>query len=285
LVVASVWVSITAFGAIVVLGQEQASVGSRRESLVTEIRKHDTGLAIWWTGNNGWLIKAGGVLIGTDLVLDDQSRQHPAPISAAEVAGELAVSLVGHGHGDHFNGPTSKVLAEKSRCLFVIPQNCVQQARELGIPENRIVIARPRQPLEVKGIKIEPLRAIHGREKGIVHWEANLDDCGYLIHMGGKTILQPGDSVLLQDHLLLKYVDVLFFSPTEHDTQIDNSVTLINELEPDYILPQHRETYPMTEQNRFWTHAYTYEVQRRLSKENRKRYHVLDMGGRIEIVP
>jgi hypothetical protein len=91
--------------------------------------------------------------------------------------------------------------------------------------------------------------------------------------------------VLLQDHLLLKHVDVLLFSPTEHNTQIDNSVTLINELEPDYILPQHRDTYPVTNETRFWTHAYTYEVQRRLSKDLQRRYHILAMGGRIDIAP
>jgi len=272
------------FCSVAAPGQERAAEGPRRENLLAEIRQHDAGLALWWTGNNGWLIKSHGVLIGTDLVLDDQRRQ-PTPISAAEVAGLLDVSFVSHGHNDHFNGATSKVLLEKSRCLFVIPQSCVPRAKGLGIPEERIVVARPRQSLELKGIKIEPLRALHGHEKGTVNREANLDDCGYVFHIGGKTILQPGDSVLLQDHLLLKHVDVLLFSPTEHNTQIDNSVTLINELEPDYILPQHRDTYPVTNETRFWTHAYTYEVQRRLSKDLQRRYHILAMGGRIDIAP
>ena len=272
------------FCSVAAPGQERAAEGPRRESLLAEIRQHDAGLALWWTGNNGWLIKAGGVLIGTDLVLDDP-RRRPTPISAAELAGLLDFSFVTHGHNDHFNSTTSKVLLEKSRCVFVIPQSCLQRAKGFGIPEERIVVARPRQPLELKGIKIEPIRALHGHEKGTVNREANFDDCGYVFHTAGKTILQPGDSVLLQDHLLLKHVDVLLFSPTEHNTQIDNSVTLINELEPDYILPQHRDTYPVTNETRFWTHAYTYEVQRRLSKDFQKRYHILPMGGRIDIAP
>jgi L-ascorbate 6-phosphate lactonase len=264
--------------------QEAAAEGPRNENLLAEIRDHKVGLALWWTGNDGWLIKSGGVLIGTDLVIDD-ARRRPSPISAAEVAGLLDYSFITHGHNDHFNSTTSKVLLEKSRCMFVIPQSCLPVAKRYGIPDERIIVARPRQPFELKGIKIEPLRALHGHEKGTVNREANFDDCGYLFHMGGKTILQPGDTVLLQDHLLLKHVDVLLFSPTEHNTEIENSLTLINELEPDYILPQHRDTYPETKDTRFWTRAYTFEVQRRLSKEVQKRYHILPMGGRIDITP
>ena len=42
--------------------------------------------------------------------------------------------------------------------------------------------------------------------------------------------------MLLEDHLFLKHVDVLFFSPTEHNMHVDASVILINELDPEYIL-------------------------------------------------
>jgi len=254
-------------------------------NVLDDIRQHGEGLAIWWTGHNGWLIKSDGLLLGIDLVLDDPSREHASPISASELAGELDISFITHGHGDHFNAPTSRVLAKQSKCLFVIPRNCLEKARDFGIPENRILIARPRQPMEVKGIRVDPLRALHGNRKGAVYWDANLDDCGYVFHLGGKSIMQPGDSVLLEDHLFVKHVDVLFVSPTEHNMQIDDAITLINELEPDYILPQHRDTYVATPQNRFWTYAYTYDLKWRLSKHLQRRYHVLDMGRRFDIAP
>lgn len=269
----------------VVSGQEPAAGAKQSRTLLDEIRQHDKGVAIWWTGHNGWLIKSDGLLVGTDLVVDDPSREHPSPISASELAGELDISFVTHAHGDHFNGPTSRMLAEKSECLFVLPNSCLEKARELGIPVSRIVIAQPRRPINVKGIEVQPLRAIHGNREGAVYFDANLDDCGYVIHMGGKSIMQPGDSVLLEDHLFVKHVDVLFFSPTEHNMQVVNSITLINALEPDYILPQHRNTYPVTSRNRFWTHAYTYDVRRRLSKALQKRCHIVDMGERIDLAP
>ena len=89
--------------------------------------------------------------------------------------------------------------------------------------------------------------------------------------------------MLLEDHLFLKHVDVLFFSPTEHNMQIDPSVILINELEPEYILPQHRDTYRVTPENRFWTSGYANEVKLRLSKPLQERFHILKQGEKLAI--
>jgi L-ascorbate metabolism protein UlaG (beta-lactamase superfamily) len=248
-----------------------------------EVKVHDSGLAVWWTGHNGWLIKSDGLLIGTDLATEDEARVYRSPITAEELAPLLDIAFITHKHGDHFNRKTARVLAEKGNCAFVMPANCVEDARRLGIPEGRIKVATPRRPFELKGVKVSPLRAIHGNPKSAVYFDANLEDCGYLIELGGRTFLQPGDSVLLEDHLFLKHVDVLFFSPTEHNMHIDPSVILINELDPQYILPQHRDTYRVTSENRYWTSGYPNEVKLRLSKPMQSRYHILKQGQKLAI--
>ena len=56
-----------------------------------------------------------------------------------------------------------------------------------------------------------------------------------MITVDGKRFLQPGDSYLLEDHLFVEDIDVLFFSPTEHNTCIDRCVILLNTLDPSYI--------------------------------------------------
>ena len=258
--------------------------GKRAESIMADIRENKDGLVLWWTGHNGWLMKAQGVLIGTDLVLADQDRrENPPPVSVDQIAPLLDVSFVTHSHGDHFNGPTSRILLEKSKCLFVMPTSCLDEAKEFGIPAERIVVARPRESFEVRGVKVDALRAIHGNRLGAVYYEANLEDCGYVFHLGGKTVMQPGDSVLLEDHLFVKHVNVLLFSPTEHNWSIDDSVTAIQTLEPDVILPQHRDTYPVTEDNRFWAKGYPFEVKSRLPKELQRRYRVVEMGERVQV--
>jgi len=260
-----------------------AKTSAQSSSFLEQVREHRQGIAVWWVGHNGWLVKSGDLLFSTDLVLEDSDRLAPSPISVSELAGELDVSFVTHGHGDHFHRETSRALVENSDCVFVIPLSCLSIAREIGIPETRIQIAVPKEPFEIRGLQVRPLRAIHGNENFAVYEKANLQDCGYLIQAGGKTILQPGDSVLLEDQLFLDHVDVLFFSPTVHNTHIDRSVILINTLDPDYILPQHRDTYRQTLENRFWTHGYALEVKKLLSKSLQDRYYILEPGVRLEI--
>jgi L-ascorbate 6-phosphate lactonase len=280
---AVVVIVVASLSAQLAIGQEWPKEPIPAPRIRDEIQAHESGLAVWWTGHNGWLVKSDKLLIGTDLATEDQGRLYQSPITAAELAPLLDLAFITHKHGDHFNRKTARILAEKGKCVFVMPANCVEDARGLGIPEIRIQVAAPRKPLELRGVKISPLRAIHGNRKSAVYLDANLEDCGYLLQLGNKTFLQPGDSVLLEDHLFLKHVDVLFFSPTEHNMQVDPSVVLINELEPEYILPQHRDTYRVTPENRFWASGYPNEVKLRLSKPLQARFHILKQGEKLTI--
>lgn len=259
------------------------NVNGQDKKLIDELKGHSSGTAVWWAGHNSWIIKSNGLVISTDLYLQNYSRFEPAPVTPEEIASELDISFVTHAHGDHFNEYTSKILLENSSCIFVMPESCLPVARKLNIPEERIVVATPREPFEVKGIKVDPVRAIHGNANFAIYYEANLQDCGYLINLNGKNFLQPGDSYLLEDHLFLEDVDVLFFSPTEHNTYIDRSVIMINTLNPDYIFPQHHSTIDYDEANRFWAKGYPDEVKIRLSKALQDKYYILKPGEKILI--
>ena len=248
--------------------------------MIDDIKSHKSGLAVWWAGHNSWIIKSGDLVVTTDLYLENSLRLAPSPITPEELASEVDISFVTHAHGDHFNEYTSKVLLERSSCIFVVPESCLSVARKIGIPDSRIVVAKPRESLEVKGVKVETIRAIHGNANFAIYYEANLQDCGYIFTIDGKRFLQPGDSYLLEDHLFLKDIDVLFFSPTEHNMYIDRSVILINTLEPDFIFPQHHSTIAFGEGNkyRFWAKGYPDEVKLRLSAPLQEKFHILKPG-------
>jgi L-ascorbate metabolism protein UlaG (beta-lactamase superfamily) len=252
--------------------------------MINQIRNQNTGTSVWWAGQDSWIIKSGDLVIATDLFLENSQRITPAPVSPEEIAGILDISFVTHSHGDHFEEYTTRILVEKSSCMFVMPESCLEVARKLKIPDDRIMIARPREPFEIRGIRVEPIRAIHGNSNFAIYYEANLQDCGYLLTINGKTFLQPGDTYLLEDHLFLKKVNILFFSPTEHNMYIDPSVILINTLNPDYIFPQHFGTVAVNENNRFWAKGYPDEVKLRLTRSLKERYHILTPGDKMPII-
>jgi L-ascorbate metabolism protein UlaG (beta-lactamase superfamily) len=257
--------------------------GSGQAGMIEQIRNHSGGTAVWWAGQDSWIIRSGDLVIASDLFLENEGRISPAPVTPEELAGILDISFITHAHGDHFEEYTSRILLEKSSCLFVMPESCLSEARRMKIPDSRIVVARPREPFMVKGIKVEPLRAIHGNANFAIYYDANLQDCGYLLTIDGKTFLQPGDTYLLEDHLFVKKVNVLFVSPTEHNMYIDPSVILINALDPDYIFPQHHSTVAVNEENRFWAKGYPDEVRLRLSEPLKRKYHILKPGEMMEI--
>lgn len=240
-------------------------------------------LSVCWLGNLSWLIRGGRKLIGFDLDLDLDIRLQPSPIAAADIAPALDVHFITHEHGDHFNIQTAKILVEKSSCLFVLPANCVEKARGLGLTEERFCVARPRDRFELPGIEVEPLRALHGDRHGSVYRHANLDDCGYVLTLDGKRIVQPGDSVLLQEHLELREVDLLFVSPTDHNMRVERSALLINAIEPAHIIPQHFGTYAQGPDNLFWTKGYPDELKTALPRSFQERYHKLEQGEIFEI--
>jgi L-ascorbate metabolism protein UlaG (beta-lactamase superfamily) len=244
------------------------------------------GIGLCWLGNDGWLIRAAGRLVAFDLDLDRANRLQPSPVPTADLAPDLDIVFITHAHGDHFGEHTARLLAERSRCTYVVPANCVDRARSYGLPDARIVVARPREPFEIAGIAVAPQRALHGHTHFSVYRHANLDDCGYVLTLGGRRLFQPGDTVLLQDHLEdLGEVSVLFVSPTLHNTHLVASQTLIETLRPDFVFPQHFDTYRPTDQNSYWTVGYPDELRATLSPAMQQRFHRLDQGEIFRIAP
>jgi L-ascorbate metabolism protein UlaG (beta-lactamase superfamily) len=132
-------------------------------SVLEQIRAHRSGLAIWWVGNAGWLIKADNVLIGIDLDLSTTGKVAPPVITADELAGEIDVAFASHHHGDHCNVPTITALAKGERTTLVLPKPCLDRVRDIG--KDRLIMPEPGKPFDIKTIRVEPIHAIHGNQE------------------------------------------------------------------------------------------------------------------------
>jgi L-ascorbate 6-phosphate lactonase len=235
-------------------------------------------IRLLWLGNLSWMMRLGGRLWAVDLDLETDVRVHTSPISTLELAPHLDVHVITHWHGDHLSSSTCALLVEHSDCLFLLPANCQQKARQIGIPEERIQITRPDEPFDLLDVHVRPHRALHGEKNFTVYRHASFDDCGYLFEVGGKLLFQPGDTVLLEQHLDLQDIDVLFVSPTVHNMYIDRAAILIHHLEPRRIFAQHFGTYSETEDNLFWTRGYPDELKSALMPRLRDRFCKPVMG-------
>jgi L-ascorbate 6-phosphate lactonase len=263
-------------------------------SIVSEIRAHHQGTALWWLGNAGWAIKSDDALLIIDPVIElanpaDPWRSeiglgllHPLPLQAQELSGaDLQLCLVTHAHGDHLAPCTIRALAERTGCGFVTPLSCRAEMAHLQVPAERIIEARHGQPIHFAHLSIVPLKANHGHEHGSVYSGANMQDCGYLISDGRWTILHPGDSLLLQEHLEMASPDVFLASISEHNLGVHHSALLANLWQPAYVLPMHYGTYA---EPLFWTRGDPLALRAALDEGVRAHLVVLSQGQKLALL-
>ena len=110
---------------------------SQDSRMVDQIRSQKSGTSVWWAGQDSWIIKSENLVIATDLFLENTGRISPAPVTPEELAGVLDISFVTHSHGDHFEEYTSRILLEKSSCIFVMPESCLAEAHRMKIPDRQ----------------------------------------------------------------------------------------------------------------------------------------------------
>jgi|GEM_PF-344274 len=219
-------------------------VAASLRGLAEEIRAHRAGVGVWWMGNGGWILKGAGVVVGIDLELNSGRPLGSPPISVDEAAGLMDLVLVTSNRPDHCNPETLNRIAISGRATFVVPQSCLQSQPALRIPRRLLKIPHPQFAFVEKGVSIQPIHSVAGGPNhAVATREAALLEnlrynCGYVFKLAGKTFLQPGESMLTDEHLGLQGIDALFVSPTVYAMHLDRSAILVERLKPAHIFAQ-----------------------------------------------
>jgi len=175
--------------------------------------------ALWWLGQSGFALRAGGATLLLDPFLARNPNRLSPPAFAPEQASGVTAILCSHEHIDHFDADSLPALAAASpEARLVVPAPLVPRATALGILPDRVIGAQPEEPFELDGVTIHPLPALHGVDMADAYtFGRELSDglyryLGYVVEAGGLRVYHAGDTLVheeLQDRLARLAPDVV----------------------------------------------------------------------------
>ncbi len=209
--------------------------------------------ALWWLGQAGYIVRAGGSTVVIDPYLTDSAaagapeftRLFPPPIAPEELRADICI--ITHDHLDHLDPGTIRRYASKETTWFVAPRLAAQRLPDLGVPAERIVRldageARSLGGLEVRGIFALPTG-------GDV-----LDTTGYLLSFAsGRSVYHTSDSAF---HPL-----VLAAAPREPDVMLvpingkwgnpgpEQAAEFAAAVSPRFVFPNHYDLMALNAEN------------------------------------
>jgi L-ascorbate 6-phosphate lactonase len=170
-------------------------------------------VALTWIGQAGFLLRTPVTRLALDPFLSDHpDRRFPAPVGVDDLAGTELV-LASHEHLDHLDGPALRALLERDdRTRVVVPAPAVPVAAEAGLPGDRLVPARPGEPIAAGDVTVHPVPALHGVHVADAYTHGLPGDgdqvryLGYVLetpdgrlYHAGDTLRWPGQAELLAD--------------------------------------------------------------------------------------
>jgi L-ascorbate 6-phosphate lactonase len=120
-------------------------------------------VTLTWIGQAGFLVRTPATRLAVDPFLSDHpDRCFPSPVGVDDLAGTELV-LATHQHLDHLDSPALAALLERDdRVRVVLPAPALADATAEGLPPDRLVGARPGEPLTAGDVTVHPVPALHG---------------------------------------------------------------------------------------------------------------------------
>ena len=167
-----------------------------------------------WIGQAGFLLRTPATRLAVDPFLSDHpGRRFRSPVGVGDLAGTELV-LATHQHLDHLDTPALASLLERDdRVRVVVPAPVVADAAEAGLPRDRLVGARPGEPVAAGDVTVHPVPSLHGVHVTDAYAHGlpgDGDEVRYLgyvletpdgrVYHSGDTLRWPGQAELLRRH-------------------------------------------------------------------------------------
>ncbi|MGH2641854.1 MAG: MBL fold metallo-hydrolase [Actinomycetota bacterium] len=164
------------------------------------------GVAMSWLGQAGFVVRTPGATALIDPFLaPHDGRLYESALSASDTTG-VDVVLCTHEHVDHFDPESAPAIAAVSPgAVFVVPTPIVDMVSESGVAPDRVVGIQPGDPIELAGLHIRAVPAMHGvtmedaygfgeeLSGGLIRFLGYVVDAGDVrVYHAGDTIHYPG---------------------------------------------------------------------------------------------
>ena len=121
------------------------------------------GVAASWLGQAGFILRTASTIALIDPFLAPyEGRRYESALAAGDARG-VDLVLCSHEHVDHFDADSAPAIAEASpQAVFVVPTPIVDMVTESGVPADRVIGMQPGDPIELAGLSIRAVPAMHG---------------------------------------------------------------------------------------------------------------------------
>jgi L-ascorbate metabolism protein UlaG (beta-lactamase superfamily) len=174
------------------------------------------GLA--WLGQAGFVLRSPMATALLDPFLSTgHDRDYLSALLASDATG-IDLVLCTHEHVDHFDAESAPAIAAASpQAVFVVPAPIVDMVTEAGISPDRVVGMQPGDPIELAGLRIRAVPAMHGvtmedaygfgeeMSGGLIRF------LGFVVDAGDVRLYHAGDTIHyagMEDALRALEVDV-----------------------------------------------------------------------------
>ena len=115
--------------------------------------------------SSSFLFHTNGCKWAMDVVFRNAKKLASTPSQVGTLMKDLQLMVLSHGHRDHYEESTLQALS-RNDTLFLIPDFLEERTLGLGIPAEKLVIAKPGQPVTLFGITFLPFESPHFRPDG-----------------------------------------------------------------------------------------------------------------------